>query len=365
MNILFVSKEWEEINNTGLGITASTHLKILKDLNYNVSTVSLNENFTDHNLELKNFFSFIKHPIRTIKKAKFILDKTKPDLIIVEGLQTLISEIFLVLSIKKKVKTALFSHGISIFPYNKKIKYLLRYFAWLSYIPLLRYILSYVDIYYSLDLYNEFSRRHYDTQIRKKLNPINNVEYFNISRFEDQHIGDDKVNYKKKILVLGYLNHIKNQKEIIEISKKVSDLDLDFRLVYSNYNPKYKKNLEDLIKNNNIQNIQLINHNQTKIEQEIKGCWLMLNVSITEVMPLSLLEGMFYKKPFLSFKVGSIDKLEGGLVNHNIKQLIHNLKNLYFNKDLYDNLSNLGKEQITRKYNYENLKKLISKTIKL
>jgi len=146
MNILFVSKEWEEINNTGLGIAASRHLKILKDLNYNINTVSLNEKFTDHNLELKNFISFIKHPIRTIKKANLILDKTKPDIIIIEGLQTLISEIFLLLSFKKKIKSVLFIHLFLIFPYKKKIKYFLRYFAWLPYIPLLKYMLTHINI---------------------------------------------------------------------------------------------------------------------------------------------------------------------------------------------------------------------------
>ena len=362
MKILFISKEWVQINDSGLGISADIHFKILKDLKHKVETVSLNEKFTDYNLGLLNYKSFFKNPFSFINKVKNILDVSKPDLIVVEGLQTLISEIFLTLAFKKKIKTVLFSHGVSIFPYSQRIKYYLRFMLWSFYIPYLKFIMKNIDIFYSLDLDSK-SPRHLDSQIRKNISNKKNLEYFNISRFnENIHLKFDN-NNKKIVLLLGYINHIKNQKEIIKISKLTKDLDIVFRLVYSECDIRYKKELENLIKKNNLDNIQLIHHNETNIKEEINKSWILINVSLTEVMPLSLMEGMYFGKPFLSFKNGSIYKLNGGIENNDRKQLAHNLKSLYYSKKLYLNLSSAGEKQISETYNYSKLKWLIRKTL--
>jgi hypothetical protein len=326
--IFLVSKEWSPNKNTGLGFASSLHENILKQLDFNVITVSSNDRSKDINLECKGLLNFLLSPLYFLRKAENIIEEHKPDIIIVESFQTVISEIFLYISKKKLIKSGVISHGVSIFPYDKKIKYYFRFLLWLIYLPIMSYLIKKCDFFFSLDL-NSNNHRHLDTFIFKKQNK-KLIKYNNSSRFEN-FIKTFSNSKKKKILCLGYVNHIKNQIDLVELANAFSNLDIEIRIVYNNYNINYLNALKNRINITKVKNISIIHESETDIFNEICESWLLINTSITEVSPLSLIEGNSLSKMFLSYNVGSLNKFKGAIINKDYKQIIFNITSLYNN----------------------------------
>jgi len=357
--ILLISKEWSPKRATGLGFASSTHESIFKELGFVVITVSSNDSSKDINFQLKDLLSFILNPFYFLRKAEFIIKESKPDLIIVESFQTVISEIFLYISKNNSIKTAVISHGVSIFPYNKKFKYYFRFFLWLIYLPILSYLIKKCDIFFSLDL-NSKNNRHLDTLLFKRENKTL-IKYNNFSRFENYKKKIFESKNKKKVLCLGYINHIKNQIDLIEIAKETSDLDIEIRIIFKDYNINYLNTLRQKIDIAGVKNISIINESETDIYREISESWLLINTSITEVSPLSLIEGNSLSKMFLSYDVGSLDKFKGSIINKNKNQIIFNMRSLYNNSFFINKFESIGLEDYKKNYSIDALKESFNK----
>jgi glycosyltransferase involved in cell wall biosynthesis len=345
--IFLVSKEWSPNRNTGLGFASSIHERILMQLDFNVITVSSNDPNKDINLECKSLLDFLLSPFYFMRKVETIIEEHKPNIIIVESFQTVISEIFLYISQKKLIKSGVISHGVSIFPYDNKVKYYLRFLLWLIYLPIITYLIKKCDFFFSLDL-NSKNHRHLDTLIFKKQNK-KLLQYNNISRFENfkKQISDSK---NKKILCLGYINHIKNQIDLVELAQALSDLDIEIRIVYNNYNINYFNTLKKKINISKVKNITMIRDIETDIFNEICESWLLINTSITEVSPLSLIEGNSLSKMFLSYNVGSLNKFKGAIINKDYKQIIFNIRSLYNNSFFMNKFKSIALEDYKQNF---------------
>jgi hypothetical protein len=209
--LLLVSREWSPKNITGLGFCSTLHERIFNDVDFEVATVSSDNRDKNFNLELKGFFHFLFNPFYFLKKSETIIKNFKPDVVVVESLQTVISEIFIYLAKKNKVKSVIISHGISILPYNYKIKYIVRSIIWVFYLPFLFFLIKACDVFLSLDPDSNNSR-HLDVQLFKKNINKQVIKYNNSSRFEkykkDLVIVEPK---RKTILCVGYINRCRLQ----------------------------------------------------------------------------------------------------------------------------------------------------------
>jgi glycosyltransferase involved in cell wall biosynthesis len=363
--LLLVSKEWSPKNKTGLGFCSSLHEIIFKDVGFEVATVSLNNSEKNFNLQLKGFIHFLLNPIFFLKKSESIIKNFKPDFIAVESLQTVISEIFIYLAKKNNIKTIIISHGISILPYNNKIKYIVRSIIWTFYLPFLFFFIRACDIFLSLDPDSNNSR-HLDIQLFKKDRNKLIIKYNNSSRFEkvkkDFVASESK---RKTILCVGYINHIKNQEDLIKLSEKIYDLDIDIKILFNNFNKAYFNKLKKIINSKNIQNIYFINEKDTDIFKEMINSWLLVNVSITEVSPLSLIEGNSLSKIFFSYNVGNLDKFKGGIVHYSLKQLIFNIRSLYTNKFFLQKLEDAALKDYKVNYSENNIKDSFEKILNI
>jgi glycosyltransferase involved in cell wall biosynthesis len=357
--ILLISKEWSPSTATGLGFASSLHENIFKELGYNVTTLSSNDSSKDINFQLKGLLNFLLNPFYFLSKAELVIKERRPDMIIVESFQTVISEIFFYVGKKNSIKTVVISHGVSIFPYKKEIKYYFRFFFWLTYLPILSYLIKNCDIFFSLDL-NSKNQRHFDTFLFKKEKKTL-IKYNNFSRFEDcKKILFESKN-KKIVLCLGYINHIKNQIDLLEIAKEISDLDIEIRVVYKDCNKNYLNTLKKKINIIGVKNISIVHESETDIFKEISKSWLLINTSITEVSPLSLIEGNSLSKMFLSYDVGSLDKFKGSIVNKNKNQIIFNMKSLYKNSFFISKFENIALEDYKKNYSIKALKESFNK----
>ena len=354
--ILLISKDWNEKYKSGLGTATILHKKIFEELGYQIVTASSSCSKQNYNLNIKGLFNLLVN-FRSLKqKIILILNNEKPDIIVVESLQTAISELFILVGKKKNYKLCLISHGISIFPYSKKIKYFLRFLIWLPYLFSLKYILKKIDIFFTLDETSK-SKRHLDTQVFKTTkNSSNLFEYNNICKFENEQIHDEK-NFcnEKYVLNVGYVNHIKNQFDILKLAKFFKKKDIKFIIVYNHTNKKYFKSLINFKIKYNLDNIKIIKCCETKLKELYKNCWIYLNTSITEVMPLSIIESCYFKKIYISYDKGSIKKIGSGIVVKNFEHL-HHVFNFLFNNEKQ-------KQKIEQNFSFEYQKKFSYKKL--
>ncbi len=346
MKILLVSKEWFPTYCTGLGIASRMHEKILKMNGNEVRTVSANLNCqTDYFINFYNFGYAILNYFIFSRKIKNIIDTYKPDIIILESLQTVISELFLSVKYRKNMKIILFSHGVSILPYKFNFKFLLRFLIYLFYLPVMYFFLKRVDIFYSLNWTNR-SNRHLDEKIYKISNKNSIIKkYFNTSRFEEpDSLVKKHLNKKKIISCFGYIGDIKNQKEALKIAEKFILSEVTFKFIFQSYNKKYLNYCEDYCKNKKLYNVQFIKSKEVDIKKEIRDSYLILNTSITEVFPLSLVEAISLGVPFVSYDKGNISYIKGGLISKNISEMEYNIKLLLNNDFFYKKISAIGRD---------------------
>jgi len=359
--LLLVSKEWSPKDKSGLGFCSTAHEQIFKNIGFHVFTASSNNNDKNYNLKIKNFVNFLFNFLYFFKKSNLIIKECKPDFVVVESFQTIISEIFIYLAKKNNIKVVIISHGISIFPYNKKIKYILRTIIWILYLPFLFFFLKSCDAFLSLDP-NSNNSRHLDTKLFKIINNKLIIKYNNSSRFEKLKKDFTIISHsqRKTILCIGYINHIKNQEDLIKLAESICDLDIDIKLLYNSFDKNYFNKLKNYIFIKNLRNVYLINEKDTDIFSEIVNCWFLINVSITEVSPLSLIEGNSLSKFFLSYNVGSLDKFKGSIVHYTLEQVIFNIKSLYNNNFFSKKLEREALNDYNDNYSEQNLQKSLS-----
>ena len=155
--------------------------------------------------------------------------------------------------------------------------------------------------------------------------------------------------------------HLDSQIDLIEIAKKTSDLDIEIRIVFNDCNKNYLNILRKKIDIAGVKNISIINESETDIFREITESWLLINTSITEVSPLSLIEGNSLSKMFLSYDVGSLDKFKGSIINKNKNQIIFNMRSLYNNSFFINKFESIGLEDYKKNYSIDALKESFNK----
>ena len=214
----------------------------------------------------------------------------------------------------------------------------------------------------TLDNKNQ-NHRNLDTQIALK-NHKKVLLFNNFSRFEDKKIKMQE-SKNKYILCIGYINHIKNQIDLIKVAKELEDLDLKIKIIYNKFDKIYLKKLKNKIKKNNINNILLLFETDIDLKKEINDSWLLINTSITEVAPLSLIEGNSLNKIFASYNVGNLISFKGNIINNNTEQMIFNLKSLnsntFFKKKFEEISFNNFRKNFTKNNCKESFANLINK----
>jgi len=140
-----------------------------------------------------------------------------------------------------------------------------------------------------------------------------------------------KNNYQKlEILNVGRFVPIKCQEMIIETCKTLSEKGYNFHLTLTGYGP-LENDLRNLIKRYQLENqitiTGYIDHD--KIPEIMKKVDIYIQPSLTEGMPISVLEAMSMKLPVVLTKVGGMPELiknnDGGiLIEINDKEQLYN-----------------------------------------
>ncbi|MGN0495222.1 MAG: glycosyltransferase family 4 protein [Lachnospiraceae bacterium] len=167
------------------------------------------------------------------------------------------------------------------------------------------------------------------------------------------------------LYIANYCNG-KNQKELLQYFYE-ADLPCGLVLIGSEDNKYYKKLLKlknRLQKVYTKKDVQILHHVDRKRTIEyIQHAKAIVMTSKAEQFPISILEAMAARKPFICSDVGVVSNLPGGIIYHNSKELVNALWKLYEDKEYCAILGTEGNtyamEHLTMKRHISDMEKVL------
>lgn len=171
----------------------------------------------------------------------------------------------------------------------------------------------------------------------------------------------------RRIICLANIRPQKNIEMLIEIAKKVceNDINITFHVVGKKFNDLYQEKITQLIENNKLENNLFLYDSKNDIPNILKQSSIGILTSISEGLPVSILEYGLSKLPVIATNVGQIkevilNKKTGFLIESNdvatfANKLIYLVNNpqicANFANELYRHVqNNYSKESVINQY---------------
>ena len=350
MRITLVSRSWPSHERSGVSLAALNHARLLIQQGHNVSIIGALDSLSDTALPVENRVHVpakgsgaIYSPIQINRDLlKQAIRKGRPDLVIVEAWQTALTDTAIEVAYDLKIPVLMISHGISLHRFSSKIAQYLRALAWIPYrlfkLPALVKKLSAIT---TLDE-GSSSLRFYDRDLAVKMGipviPLKNFPAHTISPYAPL---DER---RKQILVVGYFSPIKNQLAVIELLEKIPN-HIDCVFIGQRkgaYFEACKNRVAELKLNRRVKFLQ---DDECDLAHQIASSTLVFAPSITEALPMTLIEAMASGTPFVATSVGAVSSLVGGILADSESAQVKAINLLLSQPDLWEKYSAAGREQ--------------------
>lgn len=360
MDITVISRSWPSHEKSGVSLVAAEHVRLLLESGHNVSIIGshksvLNESFCINKRYVSAsgsgaIYSPAKVNYSTLRKKIIELN---PELIIVEAWQTALTDTAIDIAHSLKIPILMISHGVSIHPFSCTPLDLIRSLAWSHYkYYFLPNRIRKISVITTLDAAAK-SNRFYDREIANRLGiPV--IPLVN-----------SPINYKKteisfsarkpQILVIGYFSYVKNQLAAINILKSLPS-HLYIRFI-GKRSGKYYEKCHKLAHKIGLHNRVIFSQdNECDVSEEISSSLVVFSTSITEALPVTLIEAMASSTPFVATSVGAVPSLSGGILANNATDQKSALIKITSNENLWSCFATSGREYFLKNYTTEHVK---------
>lgn len=348
------SRSWPADERSGVSLAAQKHASMLIDAGNELHILGSNAAIEQETLNAKKYHipssgSGALYALAKVDKnlLQDTIESIHPDLIILEAWQTALTEAAIDIAYKKKIPSLMISHGISIHPYSNTLRNLFRYFAWLPYqwFSLPKRIQK-ISAITTLDL-NVKSPRFYDRDIAKALNiPVFELTNSPVLNPLPRKVRIDR---KNQILLVGYFSEVKNQIRALEILNVLPN-PITMMFVGKKEGAYYQRCQEYVRQHKLEARAVFYEDHAINLSKEFSESVLVLQTSITEALPITLLEAMASGTPFVATPVGAVGALQGGLSAEGFLNQVSAIKDLLEDQLLWETLSAQGKAVSEQKF---------------
>ena len=369
MKITVISRNWPSASKSGLSLSVYEHARMLIEEGHDVSIIGSVESviFEDLPVLSKNFIASsgsgsLYSPVKINKdNLRNLFLKNSPELVLIESWQTGLTDTSIEVASELGLAIIMISHGISVHKYNRSFLNMIRGFAWIYYrFFMLKKRIRKVKLITTLSLDSK-SKRFYDRDMALDLGvPVLPLVNFPINWVDglDRKFRDDQ------ILFAGYFSSVKNQLQAIEILSRLPN-KIKILFVGKKEGYYYQRCLNKIKKLNLIERVQFKEDSECDIGLEIAKSFVVLSTSITEALPIFLLEAMAAGTPFVATSVGAVSDLKGGVLANATKDQVKAIEKIYYDKVLWQALSKLGKNEYQLNFTRSVVKKSLLNAIKI
>ena len=370
MRITVISRSWPSNERSGVSLAVSEHVLMLLSDGHLVTIIGSHMSVVNESLNVYDKKYVKASGSGAIYSPAFVdleclsnsILNSNPDLIVIESWQTSITDAAIDVAYEFKIPTLMISHGVSLHPYNKSAINILRSLAWFFYKKFqLPKRIARLSVITALDMSCE-SPRFYDRYLAHRFGipvlPLVNspINFSNTIK--------ERSRRKKQILVVGYFSPVKNQLESLEIMSKLP-LNLVFLFVGKRTGT-YFKDCFLRAKALGIESrVSFLEDHECTLSEEIGNSLAVLCTSLTEVLPITLLEAMASGTPFVAPPVGAVPSLNAGIIVSGHDEKISAIIDLVNDELLWKKLSINGFFQYRNFFTREIVKKQLGVAIEL
>jgi glycosyltransferase involved in cell wall biosynthesis len=158
-----------------------------------------------------------------------------------------------------------------------------------------------------------------------------------------------KARRRWQILVVGYFSLVKNQMAAIELIRALSpDITLCF---VGERTGSYFKKCQQAVHAYGLSNrVRFLQDDECNLGIEIASCLLIYSPSITEALPMVLIEAMASGTPFVANSVGAVPSLKGGIAASSQSSQLEAIKLMVDNDLVWNIYSNAGLKQYQEEF---------------
>lgn len=361
--VMIFSAQWPGFARSGLGVMALLHARFLVELGFNVCAVGTDSSVEEFTGELDSVYQVmckgsgaLYSPEKTDEnKICHIINSENPDIIIVEAWQNSLAHSVLKLACDFKIPVIVISHGVNLFPATFRILNIIRSLCWMPYLfSRLPKLIKKARLVSSLSLTSS-DLRFLDRRIAEKLN----VDVYKLANCAFNHRLEKRLTFserKKQVILIGYFGEVKNQIAAIKMMAGISGIAL--RLV-GNKDGSYFKKCRNLVEKLKISDrVYFSNDKEIDLPLEIASSLALISTSSTEALPVSVLEAIAVGTPFVSYRNGCINEIEGGITvsKNNPKVLSRELSSIIADEMLWNRVSDAGYKFYGRSFSREIIK---------
>ena len=362
MRILFASRSWPKTERTGVPLVAAQHVSILSDAGHKISIMGSNRAIYREDVpDVEKYYvpsqgagSFYSPAIVDRLHLARVLSQAKPDLVICEAWQTALTDSAIDVAYAMRVPILMISHGVSLHSHSNRYIDRARASAWLYYRKYLLPIrMSKLSAITALDE-SAISERFYDRDLARKENipliPLRNAPVnwcFSNKDFFAR---------KKQVLLVGYFSAIKNQLGAIDVFVGLPSSDIELRFIGPRTGSYYRKCVRKVAKLGILARVTFIQDDECDVAEEISNSLLVLNTSLTEALPVTLVEAMASGTPFVATPVGAIPAMGAGKTASSVQDLQELIKSLLHDPNYWQRESERGRRAYLTSYTKEDIR---------
>ena len=370
MRIAVFSRSWPSNERSGVTLAAASHVHILLSQGHEVYIVGSNKNVLTDSLPVAGRFyvnaqgsGALYSRARTDKlQLRHILHSTKSDLVIVEGWQTALTDAAVDVASEMDVPVLMVSHGISVHAFSSNLADLVRAAGWLAYrMWVLPQRVAKLAVMAVLDE-RATSKRFFDRTLALKAGvPI--LPLVN-SPINWQKGCDERAGRVQQVLVVGYFSSVKNQLKALDVLAGLPH-SVSMRFIGKREGSYYKCCVRKVAALKLVERVIFSEDTECSIAEEVSRSFVVLSTSITEALPIILLEAMASGTPFVATPVGAVPSLDCGVVVDSVQAMQSAILLLANDGDAWESESIKGKLAFSGKYTQGHVATALVKAISL